>query len=240
MRCLFRSLLFVTLMAVPPLQASAQAPSTSPQMQTPQIVVSASGEVHVKPDRAEIAFSVETRAQTAAAAAAENARRQKSVMDALKAQIGKEDALSTVGYNVMADERYDGNERRILGYVARNTVVLETRMLDRVGAFIDTALAAGANVVHGLSFSYSAADDARRQALADALANARADAEALARAAGGALGALLEVSVGGSANPPVPMMEMARAAAGQTPIEPGEQSVRAFVTVRWAFNAGTR
>jgi uncharacterized protein YggE len=232
-------LLAVALYSTPLMRSDAQSSSIVQQPQ-PQIVVSASGEVRVKPDRADISFAVETRAQTAAAAAAENARRQKAVMDALRAQIGAEDALSTVGYNVMVDERYDGNERRVLGYIARNTVMLSTRLLDRVGALIDQALASGANVVHGLSFSYSRADEARRQALADALSKARADADALARAAGGSLGSLIEIQVGAYPNPPVPMMELARAAPAQTPIEPGEQSVQASVTARWAFNPGPR
>ena len=48
------------------------------------IVVTASGETQVRPDRAMIFFAVETRAATAAAAGQSNARRQQQVLDTLR------------------------------------------------------------------------------------------------------------------------------------------------------------
>ncbi|MEP7347764.1 MAG: SIMPL domain-containing protein, partial [Gemmatimonadaceae bacterium] len=201
----------------------------------PQILVSASGEVHVQPDRATIMFSVETRAQTAALAASENAKRQKSVTEALRRKIGSQDQLTTAGYSVSTDDRYDSGQRKVVGYVARNSVVLETRSIGEVGAFIDAALSNGSNVISGLRFWSSAIDAARRDALTAAVAKARADAEAMARAAGGSLGTLLEIqslSLGG----PIVMEAMAmRSAAPETPITPSEQSVTANITARWIF-----
>ncbi len=127
---------------------------------------------------------------------------------------------------------------RVTGYVVTNSVRAEVRRLDDVGGVIDAALSKGANEVASLQFYSSKADSTRRTALAAAVADARAQAEVLARAAGGSLGSLLELS---SAQEPIrpipqPLMRMTAAMAQvRTPIEPGEQTITATVTVRWAF-----
>jgi len=219
--------------AAMPLQAQSGNSGLAP----PQIVVSAIGEVRVTPDRATISFSVETRGQTASIAAAENSRRQKAVLDALRGKVGAQDQLSTSGYMVSPDERFDSGQRKVVGYIARNVVVLETRLIERVGTFIDTALAAGSNVVSGLRFFSSTADEARRGALAAAVRRARADADAMALAAGGSLGGLLELSTSGQDRPVLGdvSMAMVRAAVPETPIVPSDQTISAFVSARWLY-----
>ena len=211
---------------------------TVPAAPVPQISTSANGEARVQPDRATIMFAVETRAQTAAKAGADNAKRQKAVIDSLRKQGISEGQISTTGYSVAPEMRYDGKQPQVVGYVARNTVRAEVAKIDQVGALIDAALGAGANVVSSLRFYSSKADEARKIALADAVAKARSDAEAMARAAGGALGTLLELSTSGAVRPMGEEFAMARMAASdaaQTPIEPGEQTVTVFVSARWAF-----
>ena len=232
-------LVLASLLASAPQLASAQTTASVPSA-PPQILVSASGEVRIQPDRATIMFSVETRGQTAAAAAAENARKQKSVTDALRGKIGSQDQLTTGGYSVSTDDRYDSGQRKVVGYVARNTVVLETKSIDKVGSFIDAALSNGSNVISGLRFWSSTVDVARRDALTSAVTRAREDAEAIARAAGGSLGPLLEIQAGAASMPIVmgeSVMAMRASAAPETPITPSEQTVTASITARWAFIA---
>lgn len=218
--------------------AAAQGASTPP-VAGPQIVVSGNGEAMIAPDRATIFLGIQTRATTAAAAAAENARRQAAILDTLRKLGFGNDQLRTVNYNVSPDMQYSPNGQtppKVIGYVVTNQVKAEARRIEDVARAIDGALAKGANEVSSLQFYSSKADSVRRSALASAVANARADAEALARAAGGSLGTLLEVSTVASPIRPVPMMAEARMTAGAaTPIEPGQQSISAFVTVRWAF-----
>jgi uncharacterized protein len=221
------------VVAVTSLTAQTLAPQPPPA-----IVTTATGEAQVIPDRATIHFTVETRASAAAAAAAENAKKQTAVMDALKAMGLPKEQISTMGYSVMPEQRNDGKQVRVVGYVVRNTVRADLRRIDQVGATIDAALAAGANVVGSLRFMSSKIEEVRRQALADAVTRARADADVMARAAGGSLGALLELTSGGFTpyGQEVVMARAANMAADMaTPIDPGEQTVRATVTVRWAF-----
>jgi len=206
-----------------------------------QIVTSGSGEVRIAPDRANILVGVQSRATTAAAAAAENARRQRAILDTLRALGLGSEQLSTLNYNVAPEIQYSPNNQppRVTGYTVTNTVRADVRRLDDVPRIIDAALAKGANEISSLEFYSSKADSARRAAMAIAVANARADAETLAKAAGGTLGALLELSTG---SPIRPMQETfggvaAMAAKAPTPIEPGQQAINASVNARWMFVA---
>lgn len=188
-------------------------------------------------------MGVETRAPTAAAAAAGNARTQRAILDTLRAIGFASEQLTTANYSVQPEIQYEENGRRprVIGYVVSNTVRVDLRRVEQAGQVIDAALAKGANTVHGLNFYLSDPSPSRRAALADAVAKARADAEALATAAGGTLGELVELSTGSS--PVVPVMyrrvvATAADAAVQTPIEAGEETIRASVSAIWRFVPG--
>jgi uncharacterized protein YggE len=185
--------------------------------------------------------SVQTRAPTAASAAAENANKQEAVLTALRALGLGNDQLSTINYNVYPEQRYEaGKEPVIVGYNVTNTILVDVRKLSQVGAVIDAALSHGANMITSLQFYASNTEAARRSAIATAIEKARADAEAAARAAHGSLGTLLEINIGAySPPPPRPMMMMngvaARAAQAPTPINPGEETLSVEVNTRWRF-----
>ena len=221
--------------------AAAFAPFAAAQTAGPvsQLITTGTGETTVAPDRATISIGVQSRAATAAAAASDNARRQKAIIDTLRSLGLTAEQIRTVNYNVTPDMQYNqaSGTSRVIGYVVSNVVQADVRRLDDAGKLIDAALAKGANQINGLQFYSSKADSVRRAALAIAVANARADAEALARAAGGSLGQLLELSTASMPIRPigVAMGEVAMAKMAPTPIEPGEQSVSATVTARWAF-----
>jgi uncharacterized protein YggE len=221
------------------LAPGAFAQVTSVTAQPPQIVTSGSGEARVSPDRATIVLGVESKASSASAAAADNARRQRSVIDTLRALGLSSAQLATVNYRVSPDLQYNQSTGtpRVVGYTVSNSVRADIRRLDDVSRVIDAALAKGANEISSLEFYSTQADSARRVALAVAVANARADAEAMARAAGGSLGPLLELSSAGVPIRPFNQVAMARVAAGPvpTPIEAGDQTVSVTVSARWAF-----
>jgi uncharacterized protein len=233
-----RLLLLLTLVMAPVISHGQDILPTTASV--PQILVVGRGEVKVSPDKATIQVSVQTRAATAAAAAAENATKQQAVFNALKALGLGTDQLSTVNYNVYPEQRYvEGKEPQIIGYNVTNTILVEVRKLNQVGPVIDAALAHGANMITSLQFSASNTENARRTAIGFAIEKARADAEAAAKAARGTLGTLLEINVGAySPVPPRPMIMMravAGAAQADTPINPGEDTITVEVTTRWRF-----
>jgi uncharacterized protein YggE len=209
--------------------------------------ISTSGEAQarVTPDRATVFVGVQTRAVTAAAAAADNAKRQKGIIDTLKALGLGSDEIGTQDYSVSPEVQYNppGSTPKVTGYTVSNTVRVELKRIDLVGTVIDAALAKGANEIGGIQFSASTAAEVRRVALADAVRNARADAEALAKAAGGTLGPLLELTSSGQAYRPMQGQVQLSAAAGAmvrtpTPVEPGEQTITGSVSASWQFIPG--
>jgi len=231
-----RLALLVCVAISAPLSAQQGASNAS----IPSISVGAQGEVKVSPDRANIQISVQTRAATAAAAANENAVKQKAVIDAIRALGIPAADISTIGYNVFPQQRYEPNrEPVIVGYNVTNTVAVELKKLTLVGPVIDAVLAKGANMISSLRFYASNTASARREAIALAIQKARADAEAAARAAGGTIGGLLEINVGAYFTPPpLPMglnVTAARSQGVDTPISPGEQTVTVDVNTRWSF-----
>jgi len=235
-----RLIVFAVLAVAPFASGSAQsAPVVN--VAPPVLSTSGQGEAKVSPDRASVLVNVQTRGATAAVAANENAQKTKAVLDALSKLGLSRDQLSTEGYTVYPEMRYDkdGQSPKVVAYVVTNSVRAETKRPEQAGAIVDAAINAGANMINSLSFYASSIDEARRQAIAAAVASARADAEAMARAAGGTLGALIELSTGGPTIPPRPMYDMAARGktmmAEATPVNPGLQTVTVFVTARWRF-----
>lgn len=205
-------------------------------MAVPYIEVSAEAESRAVPDVAVLEFGVVTRAETAAAAAQQNAGRMKAVLAAVRQAIGPKAQIGTGTYALRTEyaQTRDGSEPRIVGYVASNIVRLETEDLSRLGEVIDVAIKAGSNQVQRISFALSDPASARRSALRDAVLQAQSDAEAMAAALKVQLGPVLSVTNLDS-GPVRPFMQdamVARAAMATTPIEPGQVSVRARVTLR--------
>ncbi len=238
-----RSLFALALVTLP---LSAQQPA-SPAGQFPprfpaQITTSATGEARYVPDRATISLGVQTRALTAAKASADNAIKQRAVIDAVRTLGIAANQISTTDYNLSAEQVYNpgAGDRtpRIIGYVVTNTVRVEVRRIAQVGALIDAAIAKGANEVSSLDFHSSAPDSLRRIALADGVRQAAADAAVLAQAAGGRLGELLELTTNGLQEPPRPML--AEKMASSTPITVGEKSSNVAIVARWRFIEGLK
>jgi uncharacterized protein len=224
------------------LLAAQSAPM--PHDPIPTIASSATAEAKYTPDRATISISVQTKATTAAAAAADNAKKQNAVLSALRALGLTNEQLSTTGYSVNPEYRYDPNRTPTLtGYTVTNTVLADIHDLTQVGKVLDTALANGSNVISSLDFYASNTDAARQKALADAVAKARSDAEVAAKAAGGSLGPLMHLSVGGGASypPPRPMYAAkVMAQSADTQINPGQQTISVSISADWRFAPNPR
>jgi hypothetical protein len=222
-----------------PAAAAAQALPNPP---VPQILTTSRGEIEIKPDRAQVTFSVDSRATTAAAAAADNSRRQRAVLDTLQRLGIVAEQMQTASLQVTPEVVYPGQglPPKVTGYVARNSVRVEILKLDQAGILIDAGLAKGATGIGGLQFYSSKTAEARREALSRAVVAARLDAEAMAKAAGLQLGLLIEIIANPSYEPPMlasPGVQMMRASTdmGPTPVNPGELKVSETVTIRWAI-----
>ena len=217
----------------------AQQPDERLSLAPPSyIAVSSEGVVSVTPDRATVRVAVVTRASTASEAGSMNAERQRAVIDAVRALGIPAAQIGTSGYTLQPEMRYLPNRTpEVTGYAASNTVTVRLMSIDQAGGVIDAALAHGANQVSGLTFEFSGAEGARREAITKAVERARLDAEAAARGAGQALGRLLSVDVGAPIYPRAMMLSAVAVTSSQaapTPIEAGTQEVRVMVSAKWA------
>jgi len=221
-----------------PLRAQDTSAADRGNAGVPTITATGRGEARMTPDRATLAIGVQTKAATAAQASADNAHKQRAVIDALKSLGISDQQISTVEYSVYPESApTTTNERtpRIIGYTVSNTVRVDVQHIDRLGAIIDAALGHGANAINSLDFSSSSEDEARRAALALAVQHARGDAEAMARGAGGRLGELVDLTSESGARPIQFGQRMAIGAAAATPISPGSETVTVEVAGRWRY-----
>jgi len=232
----FRSLWSAALtMAVSLPLAAQEAPPD------PFLAVTGTTEARIPTDRARIEFMVETQAATAREAAAQNADRMQLVIRAVR-EAGRETVtVETGGYNLSPvysrASRYQPDIPTIEAYRAANYVRVRANELARVGALIDAAIAAGSNRIASMRFEARDPEPARLEALRGAVAKAQGEAVAVAEALGVPLGMPQEVSTGADYGYPPPVMReamaMGMAQAAPTPVEPGEQIVRATVTIRY-------
>lgn len=189
--------------------ASAQqppAPTTSAgseQDNRPTVSTSGSANTKVSPDKVRVDIGVETKGDTAAKAAADNARTMKRVLDAL-AKLGiTANQTATSNYSVFPIYGSSGgNDTKIciqvypqppecrpgeiVGYRAVNTVTVTLDASANVGKVIDAAVGAGANNVSGAYYFLS---EQRQQEIRDsliekAIANAKGRADKAASAVG--------------------------------------------------------
>lgn len=230
-------LLLVSALLLPTTRLTAQY--SGRDSVPPLITVSAQGEIQATPDRASILLSVQTRNSSATTAAQENASKQSSVVAALRSLGLTNSQISTEDYSITPEMRTDDGVRQpvVLSYRVSNSLRVQISDLSAVGKIIDSALSHGANQVTSVNFLESNAEDLYKQALAMAVANARAQAEVMAKAAGGHLGALVELNSNGDERqyPTMSGVRMSAFATAETPIIPGQGTVRASVTAKWAF-----
>lgn len=211
--------------------------------QTPppaSLTLTGAGEIAAAPDMATITLGVVSFKPTAAQAMAETSASTAKIIDALKAAgiDGADLQTRDLSLNPRWKNRpYKAGEApEIEGFTASNTLMVRVRDLDVLGGVLDQVVQLGANQFRGLSFGLQepepAQDDARRAAVAEAMRKAQLYAEA----AGVTLGPILSISETGRTAPqPVMMMEAARMSA-DVPVEGGEVSVSAQVTMVFAID----
>lgn len=221
--------LALTMFAI---SASAQSGPNTPGERI--IAVDGTGEARTSPDNAELSVAIETTGATAEEAANRNAALAEKVTAALKSKLGDKGKISTGGYslNPEYDERPGHEKARITGYSAQNSLIVETGAINLVGALIDSAISTGANRVNYLNFSVKDDVKARTEAITTATRDAKAQADALASALGVKLGKVVKATTLAEARP-IPMQRgaMAMASRASTPVEPGEVTVSATVSL---------
>ena len=124
------------------------------------------------------------------------------------------------------------------GYEARTVINVTNVAVEDVSALMDACLEAGATEVNGPEYYSSDASDAYLQALEKAVEGTRPKAEAIAKASGATLGEIVSINEGYENTNYYAKAEEATADAtvdGGVPLEPGQVSVEAEVSVTFAI-----
>jgi uncharacterized protein YggE len=148
----------------------------------------------VQPDRVVVAFGIETSGSTPRAARDLNASHARQVMDALRGMGIADKDMATASFTLQPE--YDDWSRRqiIVGYWARNTIVVTLHDVAQLEDVLVAGLEAGANAVDGIEFSVTNLRELRDQARAQAVQAAMEKAAAMAEVANLALGDVTNIN----------------------------------------------
>ncbi|WP_046216267.1 SIMPL domain-containing protein [Paenibacillus wulumuqiensis] len=227
--------------SLPGASTAYAAETTSMTTMAGTINVSGNGKLSVKPDVAYLSVGVQTTAATAAKAQAANAQKMSKLNNLLKNKwsIAAKD-IESVQFYVQPNYSYNAkDQQKVTGYTAYHTLQVTYRNMDKLGALLDEASAAGANNVGSVSFNVENPKTYEDQVIQKAMADAAAKAGSIAKAANRTLGDLVSVSEAGVEAPPVYMaqsgaMESARSDK-QTEIEPGTVELNISLNVQYAM-----
>jgi uncharacterized protein YggE len=195
------------------------------------VTVTGEATIAVAPDSAMIRIGVSSQDKTAREASDANAKQMTAVLAAIKSNNIAERDIQTSRLSLQP--QYDPNKSgtaRLTGFQATNQVTVRIRDIGNLAAVLDSAISAGANEMSGIEFIVSEQSKLLDRARDDAIADAHRKAELYAKAAGSRLGHVVAISEEGSAPPLRPMQALR---AGAVPISPGEQTLRAAVTVSY-------
>jgi len=216
--------LFVAALALAPAQAAEKL-----------VTVTGEATVAVAPDTAMIRLGVSTQEKTAREASEANAKQMTAVLAAIKDTGVADRDIQTSRLSLQP--QYDPNKSgtaRLTGFQASNQVTVRIRDIDKLPTVLDRAITAGANEMSGIEFVVSEQSKLLDQARDDAIVDARRKADLYAKAAGAKLGRVVSITEEGSAPPPRPIQALR---AGAVPIAPGEQTLRAIVTVSYELSS---
>ena len=156
----------------------------SAAMAETRITVTGTGETQISADTAVISLGVSTRDKDVLRAQQKVNETIDAVRKALIEKGIKEEYINTDYMNIYAIYDYDEDQEQIEAYYAGSSLALKVTDMDSAGMIIDTAFAAGANTLNGISFSASDTDAAEMESLKDAVKDAQNKAAVLAEAAG--------------------------------------------------------
>jgi len=232
----------------------------------PTILTHGVASAEVVPDITIISLGVDTERPKAADAARDNARAAQAIVGEIKAQgiEAKDIKTLSVTLSPVYDEVHVQNangdvtkrmsepagptiasvlpegyvtRKTLRGYVARNSLSVRIRDIEKAGVVAGQLMDKGANSFEGIAFDYSQKDPKYNALLGDAVRDALRKANSYANGLGLKLGRVLEIvghepgdynsagAVGGYATK--------RVAAQAVPIEPGSEVVQADVRVTW-------
>ncbi|MDD3826538.1 MAG: SIMPL domain-containing protein [Anaerolineae bacterium] len=235
------------LVPMAPDPIAAQEPAADDD-QRRTVTVSGTGQISASPDLVVIRVGVETQAEEAAAALADNSEQMQELIDALQEAGVPEDNIQTRAvslFPIYEQPRPEVSQpvtqtAQIIAFQATNIVEVRSEDMEGFGELLDTTVQAGGNRIEGIRFEVSDAtpllDQARQAAWDDALHKA----EQLAEIAGLQLGEVWSITEISRTPRPVGDVDagVGRQVESAVPIEPGTQTLELDISVTWLLEPG--
>jgi uncharacterized protein YggE len=214
--------------------AAAVLPAQAAEKVDKLITVTGEATVSAAPDAASIRVGISSQGKTARAASDANARDMTVVIAAIKESGVADKDIQTTSLSLQP--QYDSNKAaaaRLVGFQANNQITVKIRDIAQLPNILDRAISAGANEMSGIELVISEQAKLLDKARVEAIADAHRKAELYANAAGMKVGRVMAISEEGSVPPPRTFQMRVGAAA----IAPGEQTLRAIVTVSYELTS---
>lgn len=234
------SITSLMLLATPSVLGQNRIAQVSLERMLRTLTVSGQGTEKIAATLADVQLGVEAQDKTAQQVQEEVARRSSAVVALLKNR--SVEKLQTTGINLSPQYNYDNGKQTLVGYQASNVVSFRVAA-NQAGGIMDAAVAAGASRIDSISFSATdqATADAQKVALRKATEDAQAQAKAVLSTLGLSPKEIVSIQVNNAnVQPPIPYPVAAKLSAQvsnapATPVEGGQQSIQASVTLQISY-----
>jgi uncharacterized protein len=226
------------MMTSPTVSAQLRPSSSQPAPMFRTLTVTGQCTEKIPATLANIQLGVEAQGKTAQQVQQEVAKRSAAVVAFLKSR--NVEKLQTTGINLNPQYDYNNGKQTLKGYQASNTVSFRVPT-GQAGIIMDDAVKAGASRIDSVAFAATeqAISDAQKVALGKATKDAQAQGASVLSVLGLTPKEIVSIQLNGAnVPPPVPYfaktssLEARTADASSTPVEGGEQSVQASVTLQ--------
>jgi uncharacterized protein len=210
----------------------------------PSITVSGHGQIALAPDTAFVTVGVETVGKSVGEAQRQNRQAMNKVVERLRGLQIDQERMQTASFTV--SPQYKPPPKRtadappaapeIIAYIVSNSLTVEVRNLEKVGAVIEESLAAGANRFQALHWALRDEQQAKLSALKRAAVMAHEKATVLSESLKVKLIRLMSATEDSHLVRPLPKLArsmMMEEGSEETPVFAGEIKIEATVTLNY-------
>lgn len=199
-----------------------------------ELSVVGEGKVEVIPDAATVQVGITVNNLTTAKDVQnEIAKINNNIIDEMKKLGVEKKDIKTSGYSIYPNYSYEGASR-IIGYNGNTTLDIKVKDIALASQVVDVATQAGANEIHGTTFTVDKPEKYREQARNKAIENAKEQAKKLSKSLGIKLGKVTNIieSSPGTGDPIMPRTAAEGYGGGESPnFAAGTQTITSVVTL---------
>jgi uncharacterized protein YggE len=198
------------------------------------MTITGQGKVLAEPDIATIRLGVQTSGENLTQIQSDNARISQTILNEIR-RMGVNN-IKTAQYTINKNYEYVDGRQIDKGYTVRNIFDIKLDNMELIGNVIDAAVNSGANIVEFVSFDISNPDFLYQEALNLAVMNAVQKATSISLYLGYPMPPIpVHITENIVTQIPYSQVRTLREGSFTTPVEPGENEIKASVTVEFVY-----